>query len=113
MDNKEAIEIIETLSPRKLKYEDKKAINNGFTSLYDSIVWKLEEPDRERWEKRDIFKSKQLEKQIKLDEIKEQEKQVWKKTNKDGTPFFNIKYFFQYFPKNEFDQNIYNSKKMM
>ena len=116
MDNKEAIKITEKLSPSKRSYEEKKAIKNGFASLCDSVVWKLEEPIRARWEKRDAFKAKQLEKQIKLDKIKEQEKQVWKKTNKDGTPFFNIKYFFQYFPKNEFGQNIEKnntSKEMM
>lgn len=100
MENKEAMQIIEKLSPGKRKYEEKKAIKNGFVSLYDSVIWKLEEPIRARWERRDVFKVKQLEKQIKLDKIKEEKKQIWKKTNKDGTPFFNIKYFFQEFPKN-------------
>jgi len=100
MENKEAMQIIEKLSPGKRKYEEKKAIKNGFASLYDSVIWKLEEPIRARWERRDVFKVKQLEKQIKLDKIKEEKKQIWKKTNKDGTPFFNIKYFFQEFPKN-------------
>ena len=100
MENKEAMQIIEKLSPGKRKYEEKKAIKNGFASLYDSVIWKLEEPIRARWERRNVFKVKQLEKQIKLDEIKEEKKQIWKKTNKDGTPFFNIKYFFQEFPKN-------------
>ena len=100
MENKEAMQIIEKLSPGKRKYEGKKAIKNGFASLYDSVIWKLEEPIRARWERRDVFKVKQLEKQIKLDKIKEEKKQIWKKTNKDGTPFFNIKYFFQEFPKN-------------
>ena len=97
MENKEAMQIIEKLSPGKRKYEEKKAIKNGFASLYDSVVWKLEEPIRARWERRDVFKAKQLEKQIKLDKIKEEKKQTWKNTNKDGTPFFNIKYFFQDF----------------
>ena len=100
MENKEAMQIIEKLSPGKRKYEEKKAIKNGFASLYDSVIWKLEEPIRARWERRDVLKVKQLEKQIKLDKIKEEKKQIWKKTNKDGTPFFNIKYFFQEFPKN-------------
>ena len=100
MENKEAMQIIEKLSPGKRKYEEKKAIKNGFVSLYDSVIWKLEEPIRARWERRDVLKVKQLEKQIKLDKIKEEKKQIWKKTNKDGTPFFNIKYFFQEFPKN-------------
>ena len=116
MDNKEAIEIIKKISLGKKNYEEKKAIKNNFPSLYDSVVWKLEEPIRTKWEKRDAFKAKELEKKIKLDKIKEQEKQVWKKTNKDGTPFFNIKYFFQYVPINEFDQNIKKtntSKEMM
>ena len=100
MENKEAMQIIEKLSPGKRKYEEKKAIKNGFASLYDSVIWKIEEPIRAKWERRDVFKVKQLEKQIKLDKIKEEKKQIWKKTNKDGTPFFNIKYFFQEFPKN-------------
>ena len=100
MKNKEAMQIIEKLSPGKRKYEEKKAIKNGFASLYDSVIWKIEEPIRAKWERRDVFKVKQLEKQIKLDKIKEEKKQIWKKTNKDGTPFFNIKYFFQEFPKN-------------
>ena len=116
MDNKEVIEIIEKLSSSKKKHEEEKAIKNGFVSLYDSIACKLEEPIRARWEKRDAFKAKQLEKKIKLDKIKEQEKQVWKKTNKDGTPFFNLKYFFQHAPINEFGPNIKKantSKEMM
>ena len=100
MENKEAMQIIEKLSPGKRKYEEKKAIKNSFASLYDSVIWKIEEPIRAKWERRDVFKVKQLEKQIKLDKIKEEKKQIWKKTNKDGTPFFNIKYFFQEFPKN-------------
>ena len=116
MENKEAMQIIEKLSPGKRKYEEKKAIKNGFASLYDSVIWKLEEPIRARWERRDVFKVKQLEKQIKLDKIKEEKKQIWKKTNKDGTPFFNIKYFFQEFPKNVSGINIdktNTSKQMM
>tara|TARA_B110000858_G_scaffold192667_1_gene243776 strand:+ start:3011 stop:4693 length:1683 start_codon:yes stop_codon:yes gene_type:complete len=115
MENKEAILIIEKLSPGKRKYEEKKAIKNDFASLYDSVAWKLEEPIRARWERRDVFKAKQLEKQIKLDKIKEEKKQVWKKTNKDGTPFFNIKYFFQDFPKSVSGINIEktNTSKQM
>ncbi len=44
MEPQEAIEIIEKLSPSKRSYEEKKAIKNGFASLCDSVVWKLEAP---------------------------------------------------------------------
>ena len=101
MKNKEAVQILEKLSPGKRKYEEKKAIKNGFASLYDSIVWKLEEPIRARWERRDAIKLSQLNEELKKQKLIENEKEFWKKTNKDGTPFFNNKYYFNYKPKTE------------
>ena len=116
MKNKEIIQIIEKLSPGKRKYEEKKAIENGFISLYHAVLWKFEEPICARRERRDALKAKKLEKQIKLDKVKEEKKQIWKKTNIDGTPFFNIKYFFQDFLNNNSGINIEKnntSKQMM